>query len=105
MLSLAVAVKRAIASIGFKRAVASVISKIAVAKIAFGKASAVVINKRAIAAISLGDFVKSLILGDAATSTDDQVLSFAKSLTDQGLTNEEIIIFCGRRIFSQRNGC
>ena len=92
MIKVAAILKRAIASVGYKKAVAAIVSLIATASVEYKKASASVVSKRAIAAIAFGHFYTFLraYFLDSAELTDEDIIAFGKSLTHQGISQDDL---------------
>ena len=92
MIKVAAILKRAIASVGYKKAVAAIVSLIATASVEYKKASASVVSKRAIASIAFGNFYTFLRVYflDSALLTDEDIIAFGKSLTHQGISQDDL---------------
>ena len=92
MAKLSAVLKRALAAVDFKKALALIDFKRAIASVDLKRAVALIDYKRAVYFVEFGQFVSQLFLplSDAFAVSDDELIAFSKSLSDQGVSQEQL---------------
>ena len=98
MIKSVIAFKKAVAEVGFKKAIAAIDFKKAVTEVSFKKAIAAIDFKKAIAEIKFGFFLIFRFFFESLGVSDTQSKSVGKSLTEGSLTIDEAFTEVGKSL-------